>query len=33
VGFLLEPIDTEQRATSEQLSFQQARDIEPGHEP
>lgn len=33
VGFLLEPIDTEQRAASEQLTYQQARDIEPGHEP
>jgi len=33
VGFLLEPIDTEQRAASEQLTFQQARDIEPGHKP
>jgi flavin reductase (DIM6/NTAB) family NADH-FMN oxidoreductase RutF len=33
VGFLLEPIDTEQAATSEQLTFQAARDIEPGHKP
>ena len=33
VGFLLEPIDTGQSATSEQLTFQQARDIEPGHDP
>ena len=33
VGFLLEPIDTEQNATSEQLTFQRARDIEPGHKP
>ena len=33
VGFLLEPLDTEQSATSEQLTFQQARDIEPGHRP
>jgi flavin reductase (DIM6/NTAB) family NADH-FMN oxidoreductase RutF len=33
VGFLLEPIDAEQDAASEQLTFQQARDIEPGHEP
>jgi flavin reductase (DIM6/NTAB) family NADH-FMN oxidoreductase RutF len=33
VGFLLEPLDTEQSATSEQLTFQQARDIEPGHKP
>jgi flavin reductase (DIM6/NTAB) family NADH-FMN oxidoreductase RutF len=33
VGFLLEPIDTEQNAYSDQLTFQQARDIEPGHKP
>lgn len=33
VGFLLEPLDTEQGGTSEQLTFQQARDIEPGHRP
>ena len=33
VGFLLEPLDTEQHATSVQLTFQKARDIEPGHEP
>lgn len=33
VGFLLEPIDTEQNESSEQLTFQRARDIEPGHEP
>ena len=33
VGFLLEPIDTEQRASSEQLSYQHARDIESGHKP
>lgn len=33
VGFLLEPIDTEQTAASEQLTFQEARDIEPGHRP
>jgi flavin reductase (DIM6/NTAB) family NADH-FMN oxidoreductase RutF len=33
VGFLLEPIDTEQTESSEQLTFQRARDIEPGHEP
>jgi flavin reductase (DIM6/NTAB) family NADH-FMN oxidoreductase RutF len=33
VGFLLEPIDTEKAASSEQLTFQHARDIEPGHEP
>ncbi|HET7131388.1 MAG TPA: flavin reductase family protein [Gammaproteobacteria bacterium] len=33
VGFLLEPIDLEQASSSEQLTFQRARDIEPGHEP
>ena len=33
VGFLLEPIDTEQNAKSRQLTFQRARDIEPGHQP
>jgi flavin reductase (DIM6/NTAB) family NADH-FMN oxidoreductase RutF len=33
VGFLLEPIDTEKAASGEQLTFQRARDIEPGHEP
>jgi flavin reductase (DIM6/NTAB) family NADH-FMN oxidoreductase RutF len=33
VGFLLEPIDTEQNESSPQLTFQRARDIEPGHRP
>jgi flavin reductase (DIM6/NTAB) family NADH-FMN oxidoreductase RutF len=33
VGFLLEPIDTENSAGSQQLTFQQARDIEAGHKP
>ena len=33
VGFLLAPIDTGQDATAEQLTFQHARDIEPGHKP
>lgn len=33
VGFLLEPIDTGHEASSEQLTFQNARDIEPGHKP
>ncbi len=33
VGFLLEPIDAEKAAVSEQLTFQEARDIEPGHLP
>jgi flavin reductase (DIM6/NTAB) family NADH-FMN oxidoreductase RutF len=33
VGFLIEPIETGQDAADEQLTFQQARDIEPGHQP
>ena len=33
VGFLLEPIDAEQKAISKQLTFQRMRDIEPGHQP
>jgi flavin reductase (DIM6/NTAB) family NADH-FMN oxidoreductase RutF len=33
VGFLLEPIDTGHKASSEQLTFQKARGIEPGHRP
>lgn len=33
LGFLLEPIDIGHDAASEQLSFQKARDIEPGHKP
>jgi flavin reductase (DIM6/NTAB) family NADH-FMN oxidoreductase RutF len=33
VGFLLEPIDTGQDASSEQLTFQKARGIRPGHKP
>jgi flavin reductase (DIM6/NTAB) family NADH-FMN oxidoreductase RutF len=33
VGFLLEPIDASQQASSEQLTFQNAKDIEPGHPP
>jgi flavin reductase (DIM6/NTAB) family NADH-FMN oxidoreductase RutF len=33
VGFLLEPIDAEDGAHSEQLTFQEARNIEPGHPP
>jgi flavin reductase (DIM6/NTAB) family NADH-FMN oxidoreductase RutF len=33
VGFLLEPIDTGQSASAEQLTFQHARDIKPGHKP
>jgi hypothetical protein len=30
---LLEPADTGRSAGAEQLTFQHARDIEPGHEP
>lgn len=33
VGFLLAPLDSEQTGASEQLTFQQARDIKPGHKP
>ena len=33
VGFLLEPIDAEKVGQSEQLTFQEARNIEPGHPP
>lgn len=33
LGFLLEPIDTGRDVASEQLTFQKARDIEPGHKP
>ena len=33
VGFLLAPLDAEPGAGSEQLTIQQARDIEPGHKP
>jgi flavin reductase (DIM6/NTAB) family NADH-FMN oxidoreductase RutF len=33
VGFLLEPVDTSQNANAEQLTFQRARDIKPGHKP
>jgi flavin reductase (DIM6/NTAB) family NADH-FMN oxidoreductase RutF len=33
VGFLLEPIDTEQSSVSEQLTYQRAREIRPGHKP
>jgi flavin reductase (DIM6/NTAB) family NADH-FMN oxidoreductase RutF len=33
VGFLLEPIDTKQSEISEQLTFQKAKTIEPGHPP
>jgi flavin reductase (DIM6/NTAB) family NADH-FMN oxidoreductase RutF len=33
VGFLLEPLEAEPSAASEQLTFREARDIEPGHKP
>jgi flavin reductase (DIM6/NTAB) family NADH-FMN oxidoreductase RutF len=33
VGFLLEPIDTAQHEPAEQLTYQSARHIEPGHKP
>ena len=32
-GFVLEPIDVEVDDTDDQLTFQDAKDIEPGHEP
>jgi flavin reductase (DIM6/NTAB) family NADH-FMN oxidoreductase RutF len=33
VGFLLEPIEAEANPAAEQLTFQQAHDIEAGHKP
>jgi flavin reductase (DIM6/NTAB) family NADH-FMN oxidoreductase RutF len=33
VGFLLQPLDAQGDAPAAQLTVQQARDIEPGHEP
>ena len=33
MGFLLAPIEVEKHAASEQLTYQQARDIDPGHKP
>lgn len=33
VGHLLEPLKVEAGSVSEQLTYQQARDIEPGHRP
>lgn len=33
VGLLLDPIDSERRSVSDQLTYQRARDIEPGHKP
>jgi flavin reductase (DIM6/NTAB) family NADH-FMN oxidoreductase RutF len=32
-GFLLEPIEAEKASGGDDLSFQEGRDIEPGHEP
>lgn len=33
VGFLLAPLEAEANPASDQLTVQQARDIEPGHKP
>jgi len=33
VGFLLAPLDCETAGDAGQLTYQQARDIEPGHQP
>lgn len=33
VGFLLQPLDAEGEVAAAQLTYQQARDIEPGHKP
>jgi hypothetical protein len=33
VGFMLEPIETSENAAAEQLTYQRARDIRPGHKP
>lgn len=33
MGFLLEPIEAERGGEESQLTFQQARDIDPGHPP
>lgn len=33
VGLLVSPVDVESREGTEQLTFQHARDIEPGHKP
>jgi flavin reductase (DIM6/NTAB) family NADH-FMN oxidoreductase RutF len=33
VGFLLAPMEAERSEVSEQLTYQQARDIDPGHAP
>jgi flavin reductase (DIM6/NTAB) family NADH-FMN oxidoreductase RutF len=33
VGFVLDPVEADVASTDDQLSFQDARDIDPGHEP
>ena len=33
LGILLSPVDVEPRSATDQLTYQQARDIEPGHRP
>ena len=33
VGFVLEPVAADVESTDDQLTFQDARDIDPGHEP
>lgn len=33
VGHLLQPLDAEQATEPDQLTYQQARDIDPGHKP
>lgn len=33
VGHLLQPLDADAHASAGQLTYQQARDIEPGHKP
>lgn len=33
VGFQLEPLESEPGTPNDQLTFQQAKDIEPGHKP
>ena len=32
-GFVLEPVEAEVEDTDDQMTLQQAKDIEPGHEP
>ena len=33
VGFVLEPVEAEAGDSEQELSFQEAKDIDPGHEP